>query len=167
MKSSLLSYPLLAQILLSIKPKLHDCKKILSFIQYKHTDGLSVVSKTLVLHDNFWKLSFFDNFHLGNINFGNVTFGKVKYLFGMALLGHRSDWCLVNQDLVGLTRTSFSTSVEFWHMVRRWLKMPMEVICCRMLSSLYLKMARANRKSTLLPSYRNVSQIRSMVCINR
>ena len=41
--------------------------------------------------------------------------------------------------------------------------MPMEVVAERMASSLYLKMARANLNNTLLPSYRNVSHIRSIV----
>ena len=37
----------------------------------------------------------------------------------------------------------------------------------RRASSLYLKMAIANRNRTLLPSYRKVSQIRSIVCIRK
>ncbi len=62
-----------------------------------------------------------------------------------------------------LTWTSLSMSWQSWHMALTKLNIAMDVSRARIFSSLYLKMANANLKRTLLPSYRNVSQMRNIV----
>ena len=81
-----------------------------------------------------------------SMNFGRENRAWKAFAFNMTM--SRQQILQVSQ----LTCTSLLTSVASWHMVLSLLNMPMEFSVAKIASSLYLKMAMANRNSTLLPS---------------